>query len=913
MRTISKFTIAALASVCLAPVLAGITSCADLTPLVSGTCGNGVIDANEDCDGNDPLCGKAGEAFACRRKCDTSQTATAACPSGWGCGIDGICREPTGNFSSAGDSLSAGVFSMQVGDFDGDGRKDILGTSARSASGTALRFHYFGESASLVEAKTLSAGAASPFVSDLDGDSRDDVVFGWSGIAVFRGSANRELLPSVVNSASIAKRGYFGAFSMTSLRGEFVFPTGTKTALIGLRRDDPNSPSSPTALVSLLDGQPLTDAQVLAGQPVWTSFDGHQPQGSPCGEVVVGGPNSIAILRPACGDPKAPNLNWKATAIAQVLPTPGLSAFFVGDLNNDKRLDILAVRGGKLFGYLNVVPNVGGPAFDPSKLMDVIPADLGEVPRSSSDAGAADRVPLALADINNDGYGDLVMPYGIFIATAPVVSPDPKGTWVYPALRNIEPRLELWNQVRMGDVNGDGLPDIVATTGADSSSQIEVLLAYRTTLGADTTPFRLSTDGTVNKDNLAVGDFDGDGADDIAAIFKTTEGEESIGIAFGRGFGSPEPFRTVANYPFAKGIFTLPSATEGRRRGIVLTAEPPVSNGPNNTNIAELATTGDRVSISPLLLRSTTETSTVVWSPTQLGGGTFNVKDPLDPSKPAAAARIVLALARGFTGGESKFASAFVSRLDTDGQLTAAEQAIKRVGECFKTAGAAPNANVDDPVSVIGRLVGTTDSLFSLTAQKDAISISSVTATDGACTATVLGTIPGVRDLTNESAIRIVDIDADGKNDLVVLHAQAGDLRNLYVFFGNGSGGVSPPVKVPVPGTTGDAGASSTASSSIVGFAKVRGKVSSGPSFVIATRTRLMLMQANADHTFTLAQELTGLVNQEGDSEEGSGKKAWLQRGSDVVAGDFDGDGIEDLAIANSGTLRILRQLPVRK
>jgi len=38
---------------------------------------------------------------------------------------------------------------------------------------------------------------------------------------------------------------------------------------------------------------------------------------------------------------------------------------------------------------------------------------------------------------------------------------------------------------------------------------------------------------------------------------------------------------------------------------------------------------------------------------------------------------------------------------------------------------------------------------------------------------------------------------------------------------------------------------------------------------------------------------------------------AGLLYGTDVAAGDFDGDGVEDLAVADSGAIRILLQRPV--
>jgi hypothetical protein len=85
---------------------AGLPSCADFTPLASHACGNAVIDAaDEDCDtyGTEPgtKCGAANTTNPCRFVCGGSAKAT--CPGGWGCGQDGICRQPSGRFAPVGD------------------------------------------------------------------------------------------------------------------------------------------------------------------------------------------------------------------------------------------------------------------------------------------------------------------------------------------------------------------------------------------------------------------------------------------------------------------------------------------------------------------------------------------------------------------------------------------------------------------------------------------------------------------------------------------------------------------------------------------------------------------------------------------------------------------------------------------
>src|SRR5262249_30148044 len=97
--------------------------CASLDHVDDGTCGNGVIDAKEDCDTfdvGDNSCGAPQTATACKLLCVTDKPGTPLCPDGWGCSVSGICRQPKGVLETAGDALSAGVATMEVGDFDGD-------------------------------------------------------------------------------------------------------------------------------------------------------------------------------------------------------------------------------------------------------------------------------------------------------------------------------------------------------------------------------------------------------------------------------------------------------------------------------------------------------------------------------------------------------------------------------------------------------------------------------------------------------------------------------------------------------------------------------------------------------------------------------------------------------------------------
>ena len=171
----------------LRPLLVGfvvlLLDCAALDKLPEQTCGNGVVvDSNEDCD-TFPTgqCGAPATAGACRLACGKQGDGNVlACPDGWGCGTSGFCRQPTGTFEPSSEPVSAGVTTMLVGDFDGDGKKDILGSSGATSKG---RIHYFNGSAA-PQVVALPGVLAVPLVDDFNGDGRSDIAFGYT----FRGS-----------------------------------------------------------------------------------------------------------------------------------------------------------------------------------------------------------------------------------------------------------------------------------------------------------------------------------------------------------------------------------------------------------------------------------------------------------------------------------------------------------------------------------------------------------------------------------------------------------------------------------------------------------------------------------------------------------------------------------------------------
>ncbi|HZO15418.1 MAG TPA: hypothetical protein VFB62_19230, partial [Polyangiaceae bacterium] len=97
------------------PLLFG---CAEIDPIAPDVCGNHVVEphVHEECDAPTG-CGAPQTPAACRFTCEGG----AACPDGYRCGVDHVCRKPSGTFEVIGQSELDFNRDLVVRDADGDG------------------------------------------------------------------------------------------------------------------------------------------------------------------------------------------------------------------------------------------------------------------------------------------------------------------------------------------------------------------------------------------------------------------------------------------------------------------------------------------------------------------------------------------------------------------------------------------------------------------------------------------------------------------------------------------------------------------------------------------------------------------------------------------------------------------------
>lgn len=908
-------------------LLALLIDCAPLEPLVPNTCGNGVVDTNEDCDGFPAgLCGapSSGEG-QCRLLCG-KLAPTATCPEGWGCSVSGFCRQPTGTFETAGDPVSAGVTTMLVGDFDGDGKKDVLGSSGPTSKG---RIHYF-NGAAAPQVVALPGVLAAPTIRDFDGDGRSDIAFGYSfhgtrdgadnslepefagGYAIVLGQPDRavvtKLFPSFTAQAFDALLVPLG-----SSKAVDVPATAAINPVLAAGTVQAKSGAQITVLTSV-DGE-LTDqtpgrhfAQVLpgaiteiVGDPISAAiFDGNKA--STCGEVVVAfKTGSVLVFSPCKRLPGVVGLIAWSNDAPKELKVPGetITGVFVADVDDDGHQDVI----------------VGSTKDGTAKVRIAYGTGTDFIPLADASDDLTD-VPLAAGNLDRDNRTDFVIPGGVLFSTrvkvkdpldagdagdagdaaAPPPPPAPAETPEQIAAARkaliwstVPAPTKRWTIARIADVNRDTIPDVIAASRYEPD--IDVLEGTRS---LDLHPFTIPTTGSVTQ--LAVGDFDYDANGDIGFVQArpaSTEGE--VAIAYGRALAMPpEAPRTVGRLKGVRQVFASSS-------GLTITsASTEVGATLPNFSVALLLSSGERQPVAPLLFSA-------VPSPATL--------------RPELTTRALVAATN--SAGKSDLIG-LVARND----YRVAGNGSKSGAPSYAVWVAPSTPSLVESIA-FGKpqLAVPLQNLFAVDKATDSFLVQMVAGDlDGDKSAEIVSLAP---DETGEGAVmylihpsmqttlpvpraiperavppgvraQLIDVDGDGNDDLVaVLRDTKSKLLQVNVFFGDGKGNLAiPAMAIALPAPTGAAADEYGA----LGFTQITtrgaavGSTGRRRELAIVTPRHLFFAFVGADRTVAFPEATV------------PSPFPIIQAGSSVVAGDFDGDGVEDLAVADQGSIRIAYQ-----
>jgi hypothetical protein len=192
------------------------------------------------------------------------------------------------------------------------------------------------------------------------------------------------------------------------------------------------------------------------------------------------------------------------------------------DFNNDRKIDVAAVRyGGRT---VSVLLGNGDGTFQES--VEYLCGDVATA--------------VITADFNLDGKPDIaVMAYGTFLSTVSILIGNGDGTF-QPRVDYLVGVNPFW--IAVGDVNGDGAPDILT---ADSNQMgVSVLLNQGNGTFGPNMDFATGQVGPI-----AIADFNGDGKADLIQAVWTSNSYPNLFLFLGNGDGS---FRAPVAYAFGQ-------------------------------------------------------------------------------------------------------------------------------------------------------------------------------------------------------------------------------------------------------------------------------------------------------------------------------------------------------------------------
>jgi hypothetical protein len=514
-----------------------MVGCADLPPIPSAVCGNGVVDTElgEVCDtfvdpalGPGLTCGRPDDPVRqCRITCVQGADGSL-CPAGWGCSQGGVCHYATGQYAEApGSPWRMDAEKIQLGDIDGDGIGDLIGSSPSDIS---VRFGT--RDGQFPDTFTLRTDfrEGAPVFADLDGDLRTDAVVPITpGLFVALGQADRALQPVTYSPYDLEK----------DENGNTVTPPPGGVLFLPLDADVGRMGDELLGMIGL---------DIGVGMKFLASSQGEKdgPDVGLLGPYALqeGGPGTNRILAgrvPVANIDDDKDSKWEEEF---ALVFTGVPTVFVYEAGTDATGGLMSVLRQTVDLPDDVLYGARFIDFDGDGLLDLMVSvgDVGDdrvaVARGTTtgqfggaveetffdqilDSTRFSRWPVGAADLNGDGAWDFIGRDGAYVRW---------DDTLYLMAYRISP--DAWIEAQAADFNRDGRMDFAAASGLRG---IDLYLGNgdgffnRFRVDTENAPFALRT-----------GDFDGDFVTDLVIGEHALEAD-FLSVLFGTIRGGLEP------------------------------------------------------------------------------------------------------------------------------------------------------------------------------------------------------------------------------------------------------------------------------------------------------------------------------------------------------------------------------------
>ncbi|MEM6789113.1 MAG: VCBS repeat-containing protein [Myxococcota bacterium] len=901
--------------------------CAVLPDVEDDRCGNGVreAEAGEDCDGGAD-CGAPGTRTACRLQCASD----GDCPAG-ACGVDGVCRVPSGRLDLVALTSVSATQSLLLRDLDGDGCAELARTDLRGTEVTA--FESLDPGACRPARRDFTPGVLPegrlelrplPAPTDVTGREGGELVFVGDGL-----SGQGLYLLETGEEATFTST-VFGSTAMPVGEARaFGFALGDRDVSLFLGRGGDGESQALLVVDPRRNPVDLSSAFDLGGAlPAVAAVVTVDEGDDACPRVVfaAAGAAALSVTRICPGLPPSEPGGMATRPTAQsegVIRFPGAGtlnatpALYAVDLDADGVNDDLVVSG-------TAAPGADGPP-DGSSLYLAYRRDDGTFGGTATAGAEEGRLAVDLSRFDEVLPPNQFFAVGQFLADEAGVPevvalpcPPPERSMRSPSCDPIDRRCEAV----VADFNGDGFDDVVANVGAQSD------LAVRLGGGDGDLPVSFIETRCPPR-ALTAADLDGDRILDVAYLDQFAPGDtpvDALAVAFGRAQATPETPVIQGSFAgavaLAGGRFEAAAETDqlaSLRLLPTAVAPGPGGGAPNLSKYALIEGSTQRLVLAPFLFPSQSGMGAVVdrLNIVATSGGRFGGAEAAGGADETAAA-IAVVTARE-PGPGSRQASddeatlwLLTSTFDGTDLASRPTEGSVRCDDCQLVA-----IDLDPPPEGQGR-----DELLLLSDEGVAI----YGASDGRFERIgEVATAPGFSSQISlavgpdryAARPEVADVDADGHDDVVAVDGSG----HLVVFFGDGAGGLtvqrwrdapcgfdvegcrpSPFALLELDGTPGPELVLVTAPD---GAPVAPGD---GPPPRVPITAYLRAFDVGSDRAL---EPLVVEVALQGDETVPADFVSDLFA---VSAGDFDGDGVDDVVMAlSSSVVYVLRGEPVNE